>query len=446
MKKMFKIIGIYVLIAFVISMMPFVRPKALSTELEARKDTILTTQHQENERVSLISDPFDAFEARMAMIDSAQDSLYITSYIAHSGESTDEMIAALYRAADRGVDISLVFDSKMGGMKGSRAKALSAHPNIQVYHYNPLKLLQPFKLQAVFHEKYFLVDEHILVLGGRNLGDKYYNPPGFSGSVSYDYDLFVYNETPTKLFKDIKNHHLSLLAHKDVKAVKGSKDNNRPVVDYQAYNLEGFISKSVPVDSIQFISDPLEPADSSALIASVIQGLLLQANDEVLLQSPYMTHHKALFKTLHKVKSASVPVSILTNSISSSPNFPAYSAYYSNKKPFIESVTGLYEYQSEGGNDSIHGKAYLFDNKLMLGSINLDHRSYYINPETVLLVEGDEIASVFKEEFFNKLEKSYAVKQGPYKAGLDEAKEASLLKRILTRLSAPLFRLFKFLI
>ena len=445
MRKMLKLMGVLLIAIFVISMIPFVRPNKLNEVQNEELNHIMNTKTQENERVSFVADPFDAFALRMAMIESAEKSILITSYIAHPGETTDILFSALFNAAERGVKVSMVFDSKMGGMKGQLARSLEAHPNIEIYHYNPFKLLKPHKLQAVFHEKYYLIDDHMLILGGRNIGDKYFDPPGFSESVSYDYDLFVYEEEKTSFFESIKNHHDELINHKSVAAVKSGQEQYVPI-DYDSnYNLESFIENTVGVDSIQFVSDPLDAEDSTPFIATLLQRLVLSSEKEVLVQTPYMTHHRALFDTL-RVKKDKVDIAILTNSISSSWNFPAFGAYYNFKKVFVEAADGLYEYQSEDGKDSIHGKAYLIDDKLVLGSTNLDHRSYYINPETVIIVKGEAIADQFRAEYLHKLEKSVAIKQGHLKAGLSQAANASLSKRILMRIVGLIAYVFKILI
>lgn len=445
MRKMFKLIGVLLIAVFVISIMPFVRPNTLDASQEEQIKQILNQKSVNNERVSFIADHFDAFALRMAMIESAQESIAITSYIAHPGESTDMLFSALYDAAQRGVKVSMVFDSKLGGMSGKLAKSLASHPNISIYHYNPFRLLKPYQLQAVFHEKYFLVDEHMLVLGGRNIGDKYFDPPNFTSSVSYDYDIFAYQEESTIFFESIKDHHEGLINNKNVEKLEGGAQPYAVLQDYPSYNLEPFIEKTVKVDSIQFVSDPLTPQDSTPFIASLLQRLALKSEKEILVQTPYMTHHPKLFATLAH-KKEDVDIAILTNSISSSWNFPAFGAYYNFKKPFITSADGLYEYQSDGGKDSIHGKAYLIDDTLVLGSLNLDHRSYYINPETVVLVEGEAVAKMFKDEYMHKLEKAYAIKQGHLEAGCKSPARAPLFKRVQMRIVGFVAYLFKILI
>lgn len=445
MRKMFKLIGVLLIAIFVISIIPFVRPKKLDIHQEEQINQILSHKNANNERVSFIADPFDAFALRLAMIEAAQESIDITSYIAHPGESTDILFSALYDAAQRGVKISMVFDSKLGGMTGKLAKSLASHPNITIYHYNPFRLFKPAQLQAVFHEKYFLIDNHMLVLGGRNIGDKYFDPPSFTASVSYDYDIFAYQEETTPFFASIKSHHERLIRDEHVEKLAGSAKEYTALQAYPSYDLQPFIEQAVLVDSIQFVNDPLSPQDSTPFIASLLQKLALKSEKEILVQTPYMTHHPKLFATL-EAKKDNVDIAILTNSISSSWNFPAFGAYYNFKKPFIDAADGLYEYQSEEGKDSIHGKAYLIDNTLVLGSLNLDHRSYYINPETVVLVEGEAIAKMFKDAYLQKLDQSYAVKQGHLHAGYTHAVSAPMYKRMLMRVVGFFAYLFKILI
>lgn len=78
----------------------------------------------------------------------------------------------------------------------------------------------------------------------------------------------------------------------------------------------------------------------------------------------------------------------LTNSMASSPNYPAFSAYSSQRAKFLATGVEIYEYQS---TDSIHGKSCVADGRIsVVGSFNLDDRSLYIDTESVLIIDSPE--------------------------------------------------------
>lgn len=49
-------------------------------------------------------------------------------------------------------------------------------------------------MNALLHDKFILADDRMLLLGGRNIGDEYFAPPGYEGAVTYDRDVLVLND------------------------------------------------------------------------------------------------------------------------------------------------------------------------------------------------------------------------------------------------------------
>jgi len=94
---------------------------------------------------------------------------------------------------------------------------------------------------------------------------------------------------------------------------------------------------------------------------------------------------------MKQVSSAS-HLTVMTNSVASSPNYPAFSNYYCNRKKFLATGADLWEYQSR---HSIHGKSVVIDKQLsVVGALNMDDRSLYIDTETMLVIDSPEFAQV----------------------------------------------------
>lgn len=84
--------------------------------------------------------------------------------------------------------------------------------------------------------------------------------------------------------------------------------------------------------------------------------------------------------------------------------------YRGTKKKLINKGIKISEYQ---GPDSIHGKSYIFDDKLsVVGSFNMDNRSSFLSTETVVVIDSEEFADELLGEF-NKL------KNNSYRVGKD---------------------------
>ena len=127
-------------------------------------------------RVTVYSDGDDAFEAMWAAISSAQHSIRMESYIFEPdtiGVHTMELLGA---AAQRGVDVVLIYDSV-----GSSALltdwthiAALAEKGAKVVQFNPI-LSWPWRRSLLFrnHRKILVVDETVGFTGGMNIGKEY---------------------------------------------------------------------------------------------------------------------------------------------------------------------------------------------------------------------------------------------------------------------------------
>ncbi|HAJ86902.1 MAG TPA: phospholipase, partial [Pseudomonas sp.] len=135
----------------------------------------------------LLAESTEAFTARSEMIRAAQLSLDVQYYIVHDGLTTRALIDELLQAADRGVRVRLLLDDTTSDGQDYRIGALAAHPNVQIRVFNPLHLgrsnaitrtmgrLLHLSLQhRRMHNKLMLVDGSLAIVGGRNLGDEYF--------------------------------------------------------------------------------------------------------------------------------------------------------------------------------------------------------------------------------------------------------------------------------
>src|SRR4029453_15601037 len=105
------------------------------------------------------------------------------------------LFAAVCRAADRGVRVRLLLDdNNTNGLDGFLG-ALASHPSIQVRLFNPFRLrrwrpleyLTHFaRLNRRMHNKSFTVDGQVAIVGGRNIGDEYFDAHQDTSFVDLD--------------------------------------------------------------------------------------------------------------------------------------------------------------------------------------------------------------------------------------------------------------------
>src|SRR5690606_38863707 len=106
----------------------------------------------------------------------------------HDGLSTRALVDELLAAADRGVRIRLLLDDTASDGRDYQIAVLAAHPQIQVRVFNPLhlgrstgvtrtlgRLFNLSRQHRRMHNKLWLADGSLAIVGGRNLGDEYFN-------------------------------------------------------------------------------------------------------------------------------------------------------------------------------------------------------------------------------------------------------------------------------
>lgn len=143
---------------------------------------------------------------------------------------------------------------------------------------------------------------------------------------------------------------------------------------------------TVPTFKITLIHNPINTSKKEPWVGYQLRSLAMTARSSITLQSPYVVAGKPMRKAFRRMVARTGDVTLLTNSIASSPNFPAFSYYLNTRKRLLKTGMTIYELQSR---DSIHGKSYLMDGRFSaVGSLNLDDRSLYIDTETMLVIDS----------------------------------------------------------
>ena len=187
------------------------------------------------------------------------------------------------------------------------ATAIGAHPNIELKLYNPPKVLKPWSWNGRLHDKYIIIDDRLLLMGGRNIGDKYFATEGYDKPLSYDRDVLIYNTEQTganSVLSDIRDYMDSLWNSKDVCRLL-SEDTKRGVEKRQGLrtkydqfrddNLslfdhtgDGYEAWTYSANCITLFHNDTQIGQKEPKTGYVLGRLLLEADESVILQSPYI--------------------------------------------------------------------------------------------------------------------------------------------------------------
>jgi len=132
----------------------------------------------------LLSNGLDAFVARAVLSHYAERSIDVQYYLYHNDLVGRLFTDLLLKAADRGVRVRLLVDDMDLGGRDLGAAALDSHPNIEVRIFNPFSRNVGRTFQFIsrygsvtrrMHNKTFTVDNQVAILGGRNIGNEYFD-------------------------------------------------------------------------------------------------------------------------------------------------------------------------------------------------------------------------------------------------------------------------------
>ncbi len=399
----------------------------------------------------IIDSGLEAFEARAALIKKAGKTLDLQYYIVNADVTGKILMDLLLKAADRGVRVRLLIDDMYTKGKDSELASLCVHRNIQIRVFNPFAgrsfftrafdyLTDFSRIQRRMHNKLFVADAAVGILGGRNLGDEYFDA---NDEVNFeDMDLLAIGPVVKELgevFDTYWNNYLSVPVEaflfspptkKELEEVSELLATHREEQKESEYMkklrdsefVENLISDNLPLvwansrlmyDLPEKISNP-QPRPSNISVWAGLSPYVKETKSELVLISPYFVPGPKGMAALKILRDRGVRVRVLTNSLATNDVLVAHGGYARYREELLRQGIELYEvritmdikkgirarkkFGSSGA--SLHAKTFIFDRKaIFVGSANLDPRSRRLNTELGLIVESPELAEQVASQF-----------------------------------------------
>lgn len=469
--KLIKQISILFLFYFFLgAIIPYLFPSKINDQ---KKQEFNKTQYTSDkniigpDRVCIIESPKDAFNVRLEIIRNAEKTLDISSYKFKDDPCTEAFLGEILNAADRGVEIRIVFNSfiNFAGKVKHEMKKLNNHPNIECKLYNQINLLYPWRTHAMLHDKIIIADDSMLLMGGRNFDKRHFDPNGYDKPITYDREVFVWktsisNTNNISAIEQTKNYVNLLWNSKDSSFYKSKPDKNNDIYLYlkecankyeiknpQFYEkkIADYKKQTMETSRITLLHNPINTSKKEPWVAYQLLSLTQNAKQKVLLQTPYATANRELLRAFKRTTENS-DLYIITNSMASTPNYPAFSNYRFQRQKFIKTGANIYELQSKNSN---HAKSLVIDDRLsIVGSFNMDGRSMYIDTETMLVIDSPAAAKELTHcmtVFFEK-----ALEVGEDNSYIETTKveklPVSFVKKMITTLTFVIMRPIQFLL
>ena len=363
-----------------------------------------------DQRVDIIADNTQALAERLRLISQAQDQVILSSFDFRTDTAGTLVLSALVDAADRGVQVRLIVDGVAGllRMEGNPMfYALSAHPNAQVKLYNPIRPWLPWTLMGRLHCKYLVVDETAFVLGGRNTYDFFLGEGDENGWLNYDWDALVWSDGDHEgldqvmdYFHTIWSYKESKLFHNDPKLLEQEKVQKaraelaRVYAQTQGDHPDWFTPRdyaatTLPVQKLTLLHNPVHAYAKKPTCYHQMTQLLARPGSTSTLHTPYLICDRYMMDRLTHICEENADTYLMTNSIANNGNPFGAMDYRAHKKDILATGVNLLEYDS---GVSYHGKcARMDDNITMIGSMNLDMRSVYLDTELMLVIHSEAV-------------------------------------------------------
>ncbi len=153
-------LGVYLLYGVLTAILVPLPQKEAAGELWSQYEARLS-EDASQERVRSIEDTDSALLWRLQLIESAEREVIFSTFDLRADGSGQDLMAALYGAAQRGVRVRVIVDGLNGFLHLQNSgvlRALAAEENVEVRFYDPIDLLRPWKLNYRLHDKYLIAD------------------------------------------------------------------------------------------------------------------------------------------------------------------------------------------------------------------------------------------------------------------------------------------------
>ncbi|MGF1752162.1 phospholipase D family protein, partial [Vibrio makurazakiensis] len=382
---------------------------------------------------------WEALAQRLALVESAEHSIDIQYYIWNSDISGQYLASRLISAADRGVEVRVMLDDINLNEREDLLVYLDSHPKIDIRVFNPtpnrsgvakwLSVLGDFsRLNRRMHNKSFTVDGAWSVVGGRNIGDEYFD---LSDEINFrDRDVLVTGPVVNDIqasFVDYwdsqwsypvellggdaalgvpEANSIMIPSYRNYPDLPQSKPEANRYMHELAKNMK-WVKASFTYDSPVPLDETntSEPKETAQLLSKLAQ----QSEHEVLLESAYLIFDDPQLEEWDELASRDVDIKALTNSMASNDLTTNHSGYAGRRKDMLENGIQLFELKPETSlceestrDESkcaptlaygLHAKSAVFDRKIAsVGSFNFNLRSTYLNTESILVIEDESVA------------------------------------------------------
>ncbi|MPS76166.1 MAG: cardiolipin synthase [Microbacterium sp.] len=327
----------------------------------------------------LISDYQESLDEMAEAIRTAQDYVHVEFYILQSDESTDNFFRALEEVAARGVAVRVLLDHWANRGK-PRYRQTVARLNAMGADWHLMLPVQPLKGKMQRpdlrnHRKLLVVDGNIAFLGSQNITDSTYNLRKNIRRGLHWVDLMVRLDGPVVL---------------SVNAIFLSDWYSETDVVLQEIDIAHANIGSGDLDCQVVPSGPGFEVENNLRL---FLALLYAAKKQIMIISPYFVPDEALLLAVTAAVDRGVQVELFVSE--EGDQAMVYHAQRSYYEALLRAGVKIWMYRKPY---ILHTKSLTIDDEVaVIGSSNMDMRSFGLNLEVSMLVRGEEFVREMRE-------------------------------------------------
>ncbi len=356
-------------------------------------------------RVRLLANGRTSFHYRFEYARRAQSSLYVQTLLFQDDETGNQLTDIMIERAQAGVDVRLILDDFFSFGKKDGVIQRLRNGGVKVLINNPI-LKNLLKANFRSHQKLFIIDETVAIVGGMNIGDEY-----AKGEIAE----YGWRDTDVELQGPVVREILGLFERnwEDLTLSKWNETGElskykKAKTDVNTFkslkNVDKLIRGPIPVyfsepplrdgvDARFVTTAPISDKDDNIL--DLFEIYLNRARSEAVFESAYFIPTDRLVTAIEDAVQRGVEVRVITNSIESNNHPSGGWAGRESYEKVLRAGARIFEYQ---GAQTLHSKVSLFDNfAVTLGAYNVNSRSHSSDSEDVIAFEDYRVAAVFRQ-------------------------------------------------
>ena len=460
-------------------------PRPVSHALEEPSQTSLGrafaaegATHPALSGVQIVDTGAQALQARAALADAAERTLDLQYYSVGDDRTTDLLLQRIAAAAERGVRVRILLDDIHPTNRDFVRRATALVPGVEARLFNPFvtggesgigRLLEFLgdseRLNRRMHNKLWVADNAVAIVGGRNLGDEYFDSNAQANFS--DLDLLAVGPVVSQLsscFDDYWNSSAAVPFAAFIEGEPGPDERQQAraalderlahaaIASYRQWIDESGLprqlrSARLPLHWARAQAACDRPDKAQELTSDDIRhtwpdssGVPLLTKSELIVVTPYFIPSEKARQHLADMRRRSVRVAVLTNSLISTDAPAAHAGYARYRGDLLRIGVELFELRPQPGAphpirhrwrslsmSSLHAKIVIVDRaRAIIGSNNQDPRSRRYNTESWITIESPELAADMVALFEDSIEADHAFHVVP----ADSAGLASALRWI----------------